>query len=177
MQLIRPLLSLSKMHSVFQFRNELIREYSLFSRSFTRIFAEDIKLEVERAYSAGRYWPEPLIQINPNYKKGSSVAELVKESTLHPGCEVLFKAQAPDGLQSIRLFTHQMQAVAKARQGRSYVVTTGTGSGKSLAFFIPIIDQVLKAKIKDPTPRTRAIIIYPMNALANSQAEEIGKFM
>ena len=165
------------MHSVFQFRNELIREYSLFSRSFTRIFAEDIKLEVERAYSAGRYWPEPLIQINPNYKKGSSVAELVKESTLHPGCEVLFKAQAPDGLQSIRLFTHQMQAVAKARQGRSYVVTTGTGSGKSLAFFIPIIDQVLKAKIKDPTPRTRAIIIYPMNALANSQAEEIGKFM
>jgi Lhr-like helicase len=166
-----------KMQSVFRFRDELIREYSQFSRSFTRILADDIKADVERAYKEGRYWPEPLIQINPNYKKGTSVQELCADGTLSSGCETLFKAQTPDGLHSIRLFTHQLQAVAKAHQGRSFVVTTGTGSGKSLAFFIPIINQVLRAKAKDPTPRTRAIIIYPMNALANSQAEEVGKFM
>jgi ATP-dependent helicase YprA (DUF1998 family) len=57
------------------------------------------------------------------------------------------------------------------------VVTTGTGSGKSLAFFIPIVDQILRAKQLDPTPRTRAIVIYPMNALANSQLEELDKFL
>jgi ATP-dependent helicase YprA (DUF1998 family) len=57
------------------------------------------------------------------------------------------------------------------------VVTTGTGSGKSLSFFVPIIDRILKAKAADPQKRTRAIVIYPMNALANSQLEELDKFL
>lgn len=56
-------------------------------------------------------------------------------------------------------------------------MTTGTGSGKSLAFFIPIINRILEEKATDPKPRTRAIILYPMNALANSQKEEIEKFL
>lgn len=38
-----------------------------------------------------------------------------------------------------------MQAIAKAQDRQSYVVTTGTGSGKSLSFFIPIIERILKA--------------------------------
>lgn len=46
-----------------------------------------------------------------------------------------------------------------------------------MSFFIPIVDQILRSKEKDPTPRTRAIVIYPMNALANSQLEELNKFL
>jgi hypothetical protein len=77
----------------------------------------------------------------------------------------------------IDLYTHQEQAIAFSTRGESYVVTTGTGSGKSLCFFIPIVDAVLRAKAQDNTPRTRAIVIYPMNALANSQREELIKFI
>lgn len=166
------------MQNVFKFRNDLVGSYSSFSRSFTRISANDICSEVERAYTGGRYWPEPLIQINPNYQRATTVEQLVKERLLHPGCEILFKVGKPPlPLQSIQLFKHQMEATTKARHKRSYVVTTGTGSGKSLAFFLPIVHHVLTEKQKDATPRTRAIIIYPMNALANSQAEEIGKFL
>lgn len=166
------------MKTIFQFRDRLIEEYARFSRSFTRIDATDIAAEVEREYQDGRYWPEPLVQINPNYRRESTVAELVSEGVLHPGCETIFKAGKPgEEPSSIRLFTHQLQSVTQVHQGRSFVVTTGTGSGKSLSFFLPIIDRILKAKQEDPTPRTRAIIIYPMNALANSQAEEVGKFM
>jgi hypothetical protein len=51
------------MDNVFDFRDELIRRYSSFSRSFVRIAAEDIRQEVERQYREGCYWPEPLIQI------------------------------------------------------------------------------------------------------------------
>lgn len=50
------------MENVFSFRDRLIAEYSEFSRSFTRIAAEDIRGEVKRQCDAGRYWPEPLIQ-------------------------------------------------------------------------------------------------------------------
>lgn len=166
-----------RMKSVFKFRDSVIDQYRSFSRSFTKIQAQDILQTVETEYEKERYWPEPLIQINPNYQRGRSVEELVAEGILHPGCGTIFRAANQNSeLPSLRLFSHQMESIGKAHQKRSFVVTTGTGSGKSLSFFLPIIDHVLKNKDSNPVPKTRAIIIYPMNALANSQAEEIGKF-
>ncbi|MGD0959368.1 MAG: hypothetical protein ABSB19_06145 [Methylomonas sp.] len=71
------------MKSVFDFRDELISDYSSFSRSFTQIAAPDIKKEVERQYDAGRYWPEALIQINPNYQRKSTVQQLAEQGNHH----------------------------------------------------------------------------------------------
>jgi hypothetical protein len=166
------------MNNVFGFRDQLIEEYSSFSRSFSRIAASDIRDEVERQYAEGRYWPEPLVQINPNYKRKGTVQELVKQGMLHSACAEIFQVGKAEGYpQPLHLYAHQLEAMAKGQAKQSYVVTTGTGSGKSLSFFIPVIDRILKAKDKDSTPRTRAIVIYPMNALANSQLEELDKFL
>jgi ATP-dependent helicase YprA (DUF1998 family) len=74
------------------------------------------------------------------------------------------------------LYKHQVEAIQRAASGASYVVTSGTGSGKSLCFFIPIIDKILRERATGAPRRTRAVVIYPMNALANSQQEELGKF-
>jgi superfamily II DNA/RNA helicase len=166
------------MNNVFGFRDQLINEYSSFSRSFSRIAAPDIRDEVERQYADGRYWPEPLVQINPNYQRKGTVQQLVVEGVLHGACADLFQVGKAEGSpQPLHLYAHQMQALAKGQGRQSYVVTTGTGSGKSLSFFIPVIDRILKAKEQDKTARTRAIVIYPMNALANSQLEELDKFL
>ena len=73
---------------------------------------------------------------------------------------------------------HQRDAIESARTGGSYVLTTGTGSGKSLAYIIPIVDQVLAAKAAGTyRPGIKAIVVYPMNALANSQLRELEKFL
>jgi len=167
------------MQSVFKFRDELIDQYQSFSRSFTRIWASDIADHVNAEYERKRYWPEPLIQINPNYLRADDVDQLVSEGSLHPTCKKIFRIKTDEGQVPLRLFQHQQEALSKAsgKDGQSYVVTTGTGSGKSLAFFLPIFNRILKEKQNDPTPRTRAIIIYPMNALANSQLEEVRKFI
>lgn len=166
------------MNNVFTFRDQLIAEYSSFSRSFSRIAAPDIRDEVERQYADGRYWPEPLVQINPNYQRKGTVQQLVAEGVLHSACADLFQVGKAEGApQPLHLYAHQMQALAKGQGKQSYVVTTGTGSGKSLSFFIPVIDRILKAKAQDKSQRTRAIVIYPMNALANSQLEELDKFL
>jgi ATP-dependent helicase YprA (DUF1998 family) len=69
------------------------------------------------------------------------------------------------------------KAIAKATQRQSFAVTTGTGSGKSLCFFVPIIDAAIRARAAGETARTHAIVIYPMNALANSQMKELEKFI
>ena len=166
------------MHNVFEFRNQLISEYSSFSRSFSKVSAQDILSKVEDEYDRGRYWPEPLIQINPNYKRQDTVQKLSQQGALHPDCGHIFQTGKTEGKPAdLHLYAHQLQALAKAQQQQSYVVTTGTGSGKSLAFFVPIIDRILKANATDPQKRTRAIVIYPMNALANSQLEELDKFL
>ncbi len=135
------------MENVFGFRNQLIAEYSSFSRSFSRIRATDISNKVEQEYKDGRYWPEPLIQINPNYRRICTVQELAAKGEVHAACAHLFKAKKTEGTPvDLHLYAHQVQALAKAGQQQSYVVTTGTGSGKSLSFFIPIVDRILKAK-------------------------------
>lgn len=166
------------MENVFNFRDELIDEYRSFSRSFVSIAASDIKNAVEKEYSDGRYWPQPLIQINPNYQRKRTVQELAGEGALHPLCAEIFRTGKAEGKSDpLHLYKHQIEALAKGQEKQSYVVTTGTGSGKSLAFFLPVIDAILKGKAADPAPKTRAIVIYPMNALANSQLEELEKFL
>lgn len=166
------------MNNVFEFRDSLVGEYSSFSRSFSKISAKDILEEVERQYENGRYWPDPLVQINPNYQRKGTVQELVAQGILHKHCSDIFQVGKTEGNpQPLHLYAHQLQALAKGQGKQSFIVTTGTGSGKSLSFFIPVIDRILKAKDVDPNRRTRAIVIYPMNALANSQLEELDKFL
>lgn len=165
---------------VFNLSNSLIREYERFARSFVHIRSDEIRNKVDEEYQQNKFWPAPLLQINPHYKSGGHLSELVAPNGLDAQLTQIFQAPGvtdSSGDRSIRLWSHQAQAIAKALEGRSFVVTTGTGSGKSLCYFIPIINSVLKAKARDTKPRTRAVVVYPMNALANSQLEELRKFL
>lgn len=158
---------------VFDLDQRLVQDYEHFSRSFTQIRASDIRSQVDEIYDSGQFWPEPLISINPHFERGASVDELVASGTLHPDTGKVFRANGT----ALRLHRHQEQAVAKATSRTSFVVTTGTGSGKSLCFFVPIVDAAIRARAAGEEPRTRAIVIYPMNALANSQMKELEKFI
>jgi len=160
---------------VFRLDADLVERYEAFARSFTTIRAGDLKAQIGAEYASGRYWPEPLIGLNPNYRKGAKISNLVENGDLDPAAASIFAAGEPR--TPITLHRHQEQALAKARLQRNYIVTTGTGSGKSLCFFVPIIDRILRARRAGEERRTRAVIIYPMNALANSQREELEKFI
>ena len=158
---------------VFALRDSVVDEYKRFATSFTTIHAPDIREQVEAIYAGNRYWPEPLIQINPSYKRSTDVGALVADGVLDPGCTDIFRADD----EPLSLYEHQKQAIALAADGESFVVTTGTGSGKSLCFFIPIVSHVLAARRTSAKRRTHAIVVYPMNALANSQMDELTKFI
>ncbi len=67
------------------------------------------------------------------------------------------------------LFVHQAEAWEAARRGENVVVTTGTASGKSLAFNLPVLDAIARA------PKTRALYLYPTKALAQDQARALGE--
>jgi len=157
----------------FRFDHHVIENYDKFARSFTNIRATDLSRAIEREYNDGRFWPDALLSLNPRYREGPTVEELAATGDLDPETAQVFRFDETP----IRFHRHQGQAIAKAKSGNSFVVTTGTGSGKSLCFFVPIVDSIIRARKAGKDRKTRAIIIYPMNALANSQIKEIDRFI
>jgi len=161
---------------VFDLRNRLIAEYAQYVRSFITIRDERIAAEVNGQLDRGALWPEPLIQLNPAFEPGEALESLVGRGVLHEECLRIFRRKPrPEVDQGLlRLHRHQVESIEAARAGENYVLTTGTGSGKSLAYLVPIVDHVLR---RGSGRGIQAIVVYPMNALANSQEGELGKFL
>ena len=118
----------------------------------------------------------PLLQIALPYKKDLSIHGLVNEGVLSPRFAKLCSEHlAYDRL----LYTHQVKAIRKVVQGRNLVVSTGTGSGKTEAFLIPILDYLLREEDTGTLsrPGVRALLLYPMNALANDQMKRLRRIL
>ncbi len=162
---------------MFELRKQLVTDFRDYVESFLNIADPDIRAFLQRELDRGALWPEPLLQINPTFEPGDLVDELAERGTLHRQCGAIFRRgrTAADPVGSpLRLFRHQVQAIEVARAGNNMVLTTGTGSGKSLCYMLPIVDHVLRA---GSGSGIRAVVVYPMNALANSQEGELNKYL
>jgi DEAD/DEAH box helicase domain-containing protein len=84
---------------------------------------------------------------------------------LHPSVRDALAAQ---GIGS--LYGHQAEAWEAAARGEHFVVTTGTASGKTLAFNLPVLDALARE------PKRRALYLYPTKALAQDQLRALGSF-
>jgi DEAD/DEAH box helicase domain-containing protein len=82
--------------------------------------------------------------------------------------EPLARRLAAMGIHS--LWTHQAEALENVRRGRHTIVATGTASGKSLCFNLPVIERLLT------DPRARALYLYPTKALAQDQLRALRAF-
>jgi len=136
----------------FEFGYRLVESYARFSRSFCTIRSDDLKSQIDRQYDAGRFWPGALLSLNPRYLQGPTVDDLVASGDLDEAAGTIFRF----GSTPLWFYRHQAQAIAKARAGQSYVVTTGTGSGKSLCFFVPVVDAIVRARKAGKRRRTSA---------------------
>lgn len=162
--------------NIFDLRQQLVADYGDFIRGFLKIRDRDLDTFVQAELDRGVLWPEPWISLNPNFEPGGYIDELADEGLLHGECRRIFKLKSEHGTATspMRLHRHQSDAVRAAASGDNYVLTTGTGSGKSAAYIVPIVDRILR---QGPGQGIKAIVIYPMNALANSQANELRKFL
>ena len=153
------------MATIFDVHKRLLGDYRDFVHSFIQIADDRARAFVEQALlEEERLWPEPLFQLSPSYRKVATVNELAERGLIHPETACIFEAE--DSEKPFALYQHQVEAIEKASCDESFVVTSGTGSGKSFCYFIPIIDAI----VRQPELRsTVALIVYPMNALANSQ--------
>lgn len=116
----------------------------------------------------------PILQLTPPYAPGSTAGELIDEQVLCPSFSRLDNAFPLDR----PLYRHQEKALRKVKQGRNLIVSTGTGSGKTESFLIPIIDELLSQQEQGTLgPGVRALLLYPMNALANDQVKRLRELL
>lgn len=151
--------------NIFKVHNQIISDYKSYIESFLFIKDDRIKVVVDKELEAGKLWPEPLIQFNPTFEKGTSIEQLTKDNIIDSSLNDVFKG--------FDLYRHQVEAIKKGVEGKSFIVTSGTGSGKSLTFLATIFSDLLKYEY---TSGIKAILVYPMNALINSQGNEIEKY-
>lgn len=118
----------------------------------------------------------PFLDIGGSFETGKTLRELMEEgviSSLFDRLEPIPEAERELKLDR-PLYRHQEEALRKASRGMNLVITTGTGSGKTESFLLPIIQHLLKEQEAGTLgPGVRAIIIYPMNALANDQMKRM----
>lgn len=122
----------------------------------------------------------PYVEIKDSFKSGKTIDELIKNGTLSPlFTELERNKKYPPKLPIYRpLYLHQEKAVEKIVSGKNVVVSTGTGSGKTNCFLIPVINELLREKEKGQiNDGVRAIFIYPMNALANDQIKGLREIL
>lgn len=80
----------------------------------------------------------------------------------------------------VKLYEHQTSAILSIKNGQNLVVCTGTGSGKTESFLIPVINEIIKEKNEKGIQYqkgVRAMLLYPMNALVNDQLKRIRKLL
>ncbi|MFJ8357830.1 DEAD/DEAH box helicase [Streptomyces sp. NPDC093984] len=145
-------------------------------------------------------WRDPLIELRPQYaSRGVTVAESFAEAGAHPDAAEFARFTLPDGVTS--LYQHQHDALVAACEGKDFVVTAGTGSGKTESFLLPVLADLVAESARwqgtravqrewwqqdgDYVPSRqsehghpaamRVLILYPTNALADDQLVRLRK--
>ncbi len=119
----------------------------------------------------------PILETTPEFKKGASIRQLVDNRVLNKGFSRLCNEYLPSDRD---LYLHQETAIRKSvLSQRNLIVTTGTGSGKTETFLLPIINHLLEEQEAGTLsqPGVRALMLYPMNALANDQLKRLRKVL
>lgn len=151
--------------NVFTTHARIVDDYATYIRSFLNIADPEIRTVVEGELGKGKLWPEPLLQFNPSFELAGSVADLARAGNLHADMADIFRGYS--------LYKHQVDAIRLGTVGKDFIVTSGTGSGKSLTYIGSIFHQLLS---NPGSAGVTAIVVYPMNALINSQSEEFNRY-
>ena len=132
----------------------------------------DLRKLFKDALGSGHLSKGPYLEATPVFRRGKRTHELFRELLVEPPDEGFLKAM----LGNRPLYLHQQEAIRKVfGEARNVVVATGTASGKTETFLNPILLHLYREfQTEQLGSGVRALILYPMNALANDQRDKLG---
>ena len=138
-----------------------------------RLQDESLQDKLEQALQVpDRFVKGPILEATPPFETSDCLAGLMERGILSPRFTILDSDRLP---LARPLYLHQQQAIERVIvANRNAVVATGTGSGKTECFLVPILDHLLREQVRgELRPGVRALLLYPMNALANDQVARL----
>lgn len=156
-----------KPQNIFLIADHLQNTYKNFVKTFQTFQNPKIQSWVnQQMEKEDLLYKDPLIELNFQFKKGKTLKKLAQEGILISQIPQIF---------NIEPYHHQSESIEQVcKENRNIIVSTGTGSGKSICFWVPIVNTCFEMK-KQGLDGIKAIVIFPMNALANSQYNIIAK--
>lgn len=156
---------------------KILDDYKSYILSTFHTDSELYNDQIERLVNGGyELLKGPYLQLTDNYKKEKSIRELTDSFLSKEFLKLNSNKFNPD----MKLYAHQIKALENIIvKDRSTVVSTGTGSGKTESFLLPIFNHLMK-EIESGTIKrhgVRAMIIYPMNALVNDQIKRLKELL
>ena len=152
-------------HIYDKYRRYLKTIFSIDDPDYNRQFHQ--MLTDKRSLAAG-----PFLDVSDSFVKGKSIEELIAEGEIAPGFRRIHMPLTRP------LYKHQETAFRKVNAGENLIVSTGTGSGKTECFLIPVLNELLREKEQGTLDEgVRALLVYPMNALANDQIERLRELL
>lgn len=153
--------------NIIDIYDKLKCSYKDYIGSFVSIKDKLIRQKVSEAIKSEKLWPDALIQFNPNFAQGIGVSEMIEKGCpIHQDLGLFFNTP---------FYKHQQDAIELGCRDKEFIVTSGTGSGKSRTFMATVFNYILQ-HTDECVNKTIAIIVYPMNALINSQSDELDRY-
>lgn len=131
-----------------------------------------LRASFEKALSSGLLSKGPYLEATPIFQRGYRTGRLFEDLLTARPEEGFLKAVQGER----QLYRHQEESIRRVFEGHNVVVATGTGSGKTESFLYPILLHLYREfRAGTLCPGVRALILYPMNALANDQRDRLGE--
>jgi replicative superfamily II helicase/very-short-patch-repair endonuclease len=159
---LHPIVALN--HVIDEYRDYLLTEF----RAKDRTLKESLESALDEPLFLAQ---EPFFQTHRPFKSGKKWTELSIDAKLAHVMESRSRQE--------HAYLHQSLAIERLLEPDAgpIVVTTGTGSGKTEAFLLPAIQNAIEDATRFRRPGLTAILLYPMNALANDQSIRIGEYL
>jgi ATP-dependent helicase YprA (DUF1998 family) len=148
------------------FTEEVISDFLKYQLSTYRFSDPDLYAQMRKLLNLNETRSSPLlkgpyISLSRVFRQGATLDQLAAAGVLHPGIATL--SSYP------RMYAHQEKAIRAITSDKHTIVSTGTGSGKTECFLYPIISRCMKLRDEGAPEGIVAVIVYPMNALAEDQ--------
>jgi ATP-dependent helicase YprA (DUF1998 family) len=146
-------------------------EYEKYLKSSLQIKDNEFSALLSNELSENTFFKGPFLSFSLPFVVGRSIEELVRDNFLSSQFNKI-NSEYLD--KSMKLYKHQIVTIDKINKGHNVVLSTGTGSGKTEAFLIPILNTIMNdIESGNDSNGIKAIFLYPMNALINDQMERI----
>lgn len=166
----------AKSYSVNSVHKTLLDTFHQYLSAQYHIWDEWLISERNRILNeVGNTYQEPRLEATPQYAEGQVYSDL----DIPGEAKAILLCASSDSNTGIpkKAYTHQCRAVELFIGGKELIVATGTGSGKTESFLMPILSNLAIESAQRSKawamPGVRALLLYPMNALVNDQLSRL----